>query len=136
MRIDLSLPIAGRVAVAAALFVLGGCGGLAPSATPTINDKIAWSGYVYDERDSAAVARLLSQDAARDLVAEYDHRLEIVALHAGELAPNISGPSYLGYVVEVVRADRTDVLPILINAEEGAVAGGPGVDTSDSGPDR
>ncbi len=136
MGTHLSLPIALRVAAAAALFVLGGCGGLAPSGTPTINDRIAWSGYVFDEHDPAEVAVLLSQDAARELVAEYDPTLEIVALHAGELAPNVSGPSYLGYVVEVVRADGSESLPVLINAEEGALSGGPGLVTSEHDQDQ
>lgn len=123
------------IVIGALVAALTGCGALEPSPTPTINDKIAWTGKVFEERDPAHVAQHLSEDAARALVAEYDPSLEIVAIHAGELAPNVSGPSYLGYVVEVVRADRTDVLPILINAEEGAVAGGPGVDTS-GGPDQ
>lgn len=137
MRIQLSLRVVLRgVAVPTALSVLAGCSGLAPAAMPTINEKTAWSGYVFDERERAAVAEHLSDDDARGLIAGYAPSLTIVSLHPGELAPNVNGPTYVGYVVEVVRGERTDVLPILINAEEGAVTGGPGVDASDRGPDQ
>ncbi len=29
--------------------MLAACGTFAPNATPTINDKIGWTGYVFDE---------------------------------------------------------------------------------------
>lgn len=102
MGIELPSRTAVLVAVAVALFVLGGCGGLGPSATPTINDRISWTGSVFEERALADVAER---------------------------------PSYLGYVVEVVRAGGSEPLIVLINAEEGAVSAAPGVETSD-GQDR
>ncbi len=120
--------------MAAVALLLGACGGVEPTSTPSINEKIAWTGYVFDARDKSAVAELLSEDRARQLVAEYDPELEIVAVHAGELAPNVSGPRYLGYVVEALRPGDPEPKIVLINAEEGEVGAGPGVPPSGSGP--
>jgi hypothetical protein len=126
-----------RTIVIAALFAaLAGCGALEPSPTPTINDKISWTGKVFEERDLADVEQHLSEDSARALVAEYGQPLEIVAIHAGELAPNVSGPTYLGYVVEVARPSGDEALPILINAEKGEIVAGPGADTADGDQDQ
>ena len=113
--------------MAAVALLLGACGGVKPTSTPSMNEKIAWTGYVFEARDEPVVADLLSQDRARQLVAEYDPELEIVAVHAGELAPNVSGPSYLGYVVEAVRSGDPEPKVLLINAEEGELSAGPGV---------
>jgi hypothetical protein len=124
------------IVIGVLVVALAACGALKPSPTPTINDKIAWTGKVLEERDRTEVEQHLSEAAARALVAEYDPSLEIVAIHAGELAPKVSGPSYLGYVVEVARGDDADVLPILINAEEGALTAGPGGDFGDAGQDQ
>lgn len=126
MQIEIPSWAAGAV-VGVLLIALGGCGGLGPTATPSINEKIAWTGKVFEERDAAVVADLLSQDAARQLVADYDLQLEVVALHAGELSPNVSGPSYLGYVVEALRAGDSEPKILLINAEVGELGAGPGV---------
>jgi hypothetical protein len=79
--------------VAATLIVLALAACDLSSALIPINEKISWTGMVFESRDPAVVAELLSPDAARRLVAEYDEGLEIVALHSGELSPNVSGPA-------------------------------------------
>jgi hypothetical protein len=72
--------------MAAVMIGLAACG-TAPSATPSINEKIAWTGNVFESSDPAMVADLLGEHEARRLVSDYDRELEIVALHAGELSP-------------------------------------------------
>jgi hypothetical protein len=38
----------------------------------------------------------------------------------------VSGPSYIGYVVEAVRSGDSELKILLINAEEGELTAGPG----------
>ena len=108
--------VGGRAATIVAALALGACS-LAPSATPSLNEKIAWTGSVFEAVDAAGVAELMAQDEARRLVTDYPQTAEIVAIHAGRLAPNISGPSFLGYVAEVRSVDGGDPMIILVNAE-------------------
>lgn len=111
------LMVGGTAATIVALaLVLSSCG-LAPIARPSLNEKIAWTGSVFEAVDPAAVEELMSQDEARRLVADYPHTAEIVAIHAGRLTPNISGPNFLGYVAEVRSVDGGGPMIILVNAE-------------------
>lgn len=118
--------------MAAVMIALAACG-IGPTSMQSIDEKIAWTGQVFAARDPALVAELLDEDAARRLVSDYDPELEVIALHAGELSPNVSGPSYLGYVVEAMRSGDPELRILLINAEEGELAAGPGTHVRNDG---
>jgi hypothetical protein len=112
--------------VVATALLVSACAGV-PEPTLSINDKIAWSGNVFEPAAAASVEAFMSEDQARQLVADYppvvNYGLVVAGLHPGRLSPNVSGEGHFGYVVEVAPADGGDGVVILINAETQELAG-------------